>query len=241
MIRTKEGDNKLVVAVNYAVGAICNESKLWYKSREIAIWAFNEAANNTELNVLVNNIYSLLKERNAFKKKRKIAYEESKMIIQDLSFTNRNSTEEYNSKMKEINELDYQIETNLFQQNKSANLIIRKWIDYKSLKEMQDKIQNLDIPTVFKDLLLDIVKTQSLQDKAELRIKEIVGEMPIDVRESSGTLFVNFLNKEKAMELLRNQAIVNSGIDHIARLDGMLRKTLGKPYGALLNEQNSTK
>lgn len=241
MIRTKEGDNKLVVAVNYAVSAICNENKLWYKSREIAIWAFGEASSDAEINAMVNNAYSLLKERNALKKKRIAAYKESKAIIDNLSFISRNSTEEYNSKMKEINELDYQIEMNMFQQSKNAHQIIRKWMDYKSLKEIQDRIQNLDIPTVFKDLLSSIVKIQSVQDKAESRIKELAEERPIDIRESKDTLFVNFLNKEKAAELLKAQVVINSNIAHIARLEGMLRKTLGKPYGALLNEQNSTK
>ncbi len=241
MVCTKEGDNKLVVAVNYAVSAICNEKALWYKSREIAIWAYKEIQNDNEMNIMVNNVYSLLKERNALKKKRIAAYKESKAIIDNLSFANENSTNEYNSKMKEINELDYQMEMNLFQQNKNAKQIVGKWIDYNSLKEMQDRIQNLDVPTVFKDMLSSIVKIQYAQDKAESRIKELSAERLIDVREVKDVLFVNFLNKEKATELLRNQALINHGIEHMARLDGMLRKTLGESFDALLNKQNSTK
>ena len=236
MVCTKEGDNKLVVAVNYAVSAICNEKALWYKSREIAIWAYKEIQNDNEMNIMVNNVYSLLKERNALKKKRIAAYKESKAIIDNLSFANENSTNEYNSKMKEINELDYQMEMNLFQQNKNAKQIVGKWIDYNSLKEMQDRIQNLDVPTVFKDMLSSIVKIQYEQEKAELTVKELAEERLIDVKEVKDVLFVN-LNKEKATELLKNMAVINSNMERRASLDMMLRKTLGESCDALLNKQ----
>lgn len=236
MVRTKEGDNKFVVAVNYAVSAICNEKELWYKSREIAIWAFNQGQNDDEINTVVNNVYSLLKRKNELKKKRIIAYGESKAIIENLSFANGNSISEYNSKMKEINELDHQIEMNLAQENENAKQIIRKWIDYNSLKEMHDRIQNLDVPTVFKDLLSRIVEIQYAQEKAELTVKELAEERLIDVKEVKDVLFVN-LNKEKATELLKNMAVINSNMERRASLDRMLRKTLGESCDALLNKQ----
>ena len=241
MTLTKTGDNKIVVAINYAVSAICKENKLWYNAREIAIWAFKEASSDSEMNILANNIYSLLNERNTFKKRRKVAYEESKAILNRLSFKNPHPTDEYNSKMKEVMALDHQIEMNLFQQSKNTNQIIKKWIDDNSLKEMQDRIQNLDVPTVFKDSLLKIITLQSSQDKAELKLKEILERSPIDVKESEGMIIVNFLDKEKAMELLRTQAIINSKTKSIAMHEGMLRKTFGKNSDALLNKQNSTK